>query len=140
TLSDANKVYDGTTNVAATDFKLTGPADMVIPTLTAEDFDFSGIKSDAGQYSVKFSETGISALQSANKNYTITGSNVIAGNLNITPAHITITAPSETVTYNGEVPVLPEETVTVQDGAVGTPVAYTISNNVKADAGGYTTT
>ncbi|NLR19708.1 hypothetical protein HC026_12550, partial [Lactobacillus sp. LC28-10] len=32
TLSDANKVYDGTTNVAATDFKLTGPADMVIPT------------------------------------------------------------------------------------------------------------
>ncbi|NLR19491.1 KxYKxGKxW signal peptide domain-containing protein, partial [Lactobacillus sp. LC28-10] len=140
TLSDANKVYDGTTNVAASDFKVTGPADMVIPTLTAEDFDFSGIKGDAGQYSVKLSEAGVNALQSANKNYTITGSNVIAGNLNITPAHITITAPSETVTYNGEVPVLPKETVTVQDGAVGTPVAYTISNNVKADAGGYTTT
>ncbi|WP_203650140.1 MBG domain-containing protein [Secundilactobacillus yichangensis] len=140
TLSDANKVYDGTTTVAATDFKVTGPADMVIPTLTAEDFDFSGIKSDAGQYSVKLSEAGINALQSANKNYTITGGNVTAGNLNVTPAHITITAPSESVTYNGQTPVLPKETVTVQDGAVGTAVAYTISSNAKSNVGDYVTT
>ncbi|WP_180245733.1 MBG domain-containing protein, partial [Secundilactobacillus silagincola] len=82
TVSDSAKVYDGTTNVGATQIEVTSPEGVTIPTLTTDDFDLSGITSaNVGSYAVTLNQAGIEALQGANKNYTITSSNVAAGNL-----------------------------------------------------------
>ncbi|WP_180245756.1 MBG domain-containing protein, partial [Secundilactobacillus silagincola] len=77
-ISNGTKVYDGTTNVDTAQFKVTGPEGVTVPTLTADDFDLSGITSAnvGSNYAVTLNQAGIEALQGANKNYTITSSNV----------------------------------------------------------------
>ncbi|WP_180245761.1 MBG domain-containing protein, partial [Secundilactobacillus silagincola] len=53
-------------------------------------------------YAVTLNQAGIEALQGANKNYTITSSNVAAGNLTITPdTTATVQISNGTKVYDG---------------------------------------
>ncbi len=57
-----------------------------MPTLTADDFDMTGITSqNVGNYAVKLSANGLAALQQANANYQITAANVQTGLFVIAP-------------------------------------------------------
>ncbi|GAX06409.1 adhesion exoprotein [Secundilactobacillus pentosiphilus] len=107
TVQGNTKVYDGdvSTDPAATSYKVLGPAkypDFVIPTLTADDYDLSGITSqNVDSYKVTLSAAGIAKIQSANKNYVFDASDIQNGLFVITPAPVTITAPTLAKTYDG---------------------------------------
>ncbi|WP_180245745.1 MBG domain-containing protein, partial [Secundilactobacillus silagincola] len=102
-ISNGTKVYDGTTNVDTAQFKVTGPEGVTVPTLTADDFDLSGITSaNVGSYAVTLNQAGIDALQGANTNYTITSNNVTVGKLTITPnTQATVQVQDSTKFYDG---------------------------------------
>lgn len=107
TVQGNTKVYDGdaSTDPAATSYKVLGPAkypDFVIPTLTTDDYDLSGINSqNVGSYKVTLSASGLAKVQAANTNYVFDASDVQNGLFVITPAPVTITAPTLAKTYDG---------------------------------------
>lgn len=96
------KVYDGTTTVPTTYEVKSSVSDFTVPTLTADDFDTSDVKADAGDYEVTLSASGLATLQTANPDYVFDESNVTAGSFTVTPAKVTITAPTLTKPYDGQ--------------------------------------
>ena len=108
------KVYDGTAVTGKTTYTVLAPSqytDFTIPALDASDFDTTGISQDAGSYQVTLNSTGLKALQAANANYSFDSNDVQNGLYTITPAPITITAPSGTTKYTGA-PVTVTGTIT----------------------------
>ncbi|MCH5461385.1 LPXTG cell wall anchor domain-containing protein [Lactobacillus sp. LC28-10] len=99
-----SKVYDGTTVVDATQFKLTGINGLINPTWDNSDFDLSGIDSaEAGIYPVSLNATGLSKLAAANPDYLFDATSVKSGTFTITPAAYTgsITVGDSSKTYDG---------------------------------------
>ncbi len=113
------KVYDGNAASDPTTFDVTLPKDVVAPTAwTKDDFDTSGITSqNVGSYDVTLSKAGLAKLQAANPNSTI--GNVTPGKFTITPAPVTITAPSVTKKYDGQ----------PYDGALNAKVVGLVNND-----------
>ncbi|WP_205004441.1 MBG domain-containing protein [Loigolactobacillus bifermentans] len=102
----ASKVYDNDASTDPTTFTVLAPSqysDFVVPTLTAADFDLSGVTSqNVGLYQVTLSASGLAKLQAANPTFTFDASDVQNGLFQITPAAITITAPTVSKTYDGK--------------------------------------
>lgn len=98
------KAYDGTTNVDATQFQLTGINGLINPTWDNSDFDLSGIDSaDAGTYPVSLNATGLSKLAAANPEYLFDATSVKSGTFTITPTAYSgnITVGNSSKTYDG---------------------------------------
>ncbi|HBF74441.1 MAG TPA: hypothetical protein DDW71_04190 [Lactobacillus sp.] len=128
----ATKVYDGDATTDPTTFNVVGPTqytDFTIPTLTADDFDTSGITGqDVGNYVVKLSDAGVTKIQAANPNYKLDASDIQNGLFVITPAPVTITAPSASKVFDGQ-PYTGDLTAKV-DGvpAKGVPADYSLTD------------
>ncbi|PIO83824.1 hypothetical protein BSQ39_09710 [Loigolactobacillus backii] len=102
-LGTQQKLYDGDASTDPTMYQVSLSNGLVAPTWTAADFDFSGITSqNVGTYDVTLSAQGLSDLRAANLNYTITADEIGTGSFTITPAPITITAPTVSKTYDGK--------------------------------------
>ncbi|KRN96000.1 LPXTG-motif protein cell wall anchor domain protein [Furfurilactobacillus siliginis] len=139
-IKGATKVYDGDKTTDPTTYTVVGPTDykgFVVPTLTAGDFDLTGINSqNVGNYTVKLSAAGIKKIQDANKNYSFDASDIQSGLFVITPAPITITAPTATKVYDGKPFSGLTGTITGQP-AKGDTVTYTFTNADNANVGEY---
>ncbi|WP_054656251.1 beta strand repeat-containing protein [Secundilactobacillus silagei] len=102
TLGNATKVYDNDASTTPTTYSVTLPTGASAPKQwTADDFELSSNSQDVGTYTVELSAQGLQDLNNANANYSFTANNVTAGSFNITPAPITVTAPSVSKTYDG---------------------------------------
>ncbi|PIO87420.1 MBG domain-containing protein [Loigolactobacillus backii] len=102
-LGTQQKLYDGDASTDPTMYQVSLSNGLVAPTWTAADFDFSGITSqNVGTYAVTLSAQGLSDLRAANLNYTITADEIGTGSFKITPAPITIKAPTVSKTYDGK--------------------------------------
>lgn len=130
-IKGATKVYDGDATTDSSTYTVIGPTsykDFVVPVLTADDFDLSGINSqNVGNYVVKLSAAGIKKIQKANKNYSFTGEDIQNGLFVITPAPITITAPTVSKTYDGKLYGAITGTVTGQP-AKGVKPKYSLTD------------
>ncbi|WP_162260725.1 MBG domain-containing protein [Furfurilactobacillus siliginis] len=128
----ATKVYDGDKLTDPTTFTVLAPSkypDFVVPTLTKDDFDTTGITSqNVGQYAVTLSKTGLAKLQAANKNYDFTSEDVQNGLFVITPATITIAAPTLTKTYDGQPYAGTKQATLTGIPAKGTQPVYTMTD------------
>ncbi|GEK27828.1 MBG domain-containing protein [Furfurilactobacillus siliginis] len=132
TVGDVAKNYDGlTTGFDLPSVKLSG--DAVVPTLTAEDFNWSGVKADAGKYAVSLSDAGIKAITAANKNINL---QVSAGTATVTPVKVSVTANDVEMTAGDAEPTL-TATVLGQPDAGVAPV-YTLTQSSHGQAGTYT--
>ncbi|GAT18101.1 adhesion exoprotein [Secundilactobacillus silagincola] len=87
------KVYDGETD-DPTNYTVTLPDKLIAPVWTASDFERQDASETAGNYAVTLSDSGLTALQAANPNYVISAEDITPGQLTITKAPVTITAPS----------------------------------------------
>jgi len=102
-VQDQSKTYDGTATTDPTQYTVSLSQQLTAPTWTADDFDLSGITSqNVGSYEVKLSAKGLVDLQAANPNYKLTSADVTSGHLVITPATITVTAPTISKVYDGQ--------------------------------------
>lgn len=130
-IKGATKVYDGDVTTDPSTYTVVGPTsykDFVVPALTADDFDLSGINSqNVGSYVVKLSAAGIEKIQKANKNYSFNAKDIQNGLFVITPAPITITAPTVSKTYDGKPYGAIVGTVTGQP-AKGVNLNYSLTN------------
>lgn len=101
TLGTATKVYDNNATTTPAVYGVTLPAGVSAPNWTAADFELSSNSQDVGTYAVQLSAQGLQDLNAANGNYSFTPTNVHAGSFSITPAAITVTAPTLTKVYDG---------------------------------------
>ncbi|MFC6254938.1 MBG domain-containing protein [Secundilactobacillus hailunensis] len=101
TLGTATKVYDNNATTTPAVYGVTLPAGVIAPTWTAADFELSSNSQDVGTYAVQLSAQGLQDLNDANGNYSFKATNVHAGSFSITPAAITVTAPTLTKVYDG---------------------------------------
>ncbi|WP_125981471.1 MBG domain-containing protein [Loigolactobacillus iwatensis] len=136
----ATKVYDGDASTDPTTFTVLAPSkdtNFVVPDLTAADFDLSGINSqNVGNYTVTLNATGLKKLQAANPNYDFDSTNVQNGLFVITPAAVTITAPSVSKTYDGQAYTGDLKTTVSGVPTKGTSLKYTLSDLSKDTAVG----
>lgn len=110
TIIGQSKVYDNNAGTDPVKFTVQAPSnykDFVIPTLTAADFDVSGITSqNVGRYIVKLNATGLKAIQDLNKNYAVTADDIQNALYVITPRPVKITATDASKNYGDSDPVL----------------------------------
>ncbi|WP_125979776.1 beta strand repeat-containing protein [Loigolactobacillus iwatensis] len=137
----ATKVYDGTASTDPTTYTVLAPSadkDFVVPQLTANDFDLSGITSqNVGSYTVKLSTAGITKLQNANPNYNFTAADVQGGLFTITQAKATLTADSASYVYDGQAHQL---TITPTGLLNGDTLTYSVTGNSRTNVGSNTVT
>lgn len=125
------KNYDGlTSGFELPTVKLSGNA--VVPTLTADDFNWSTVKADAGRYTVALSDAGVKAINAANKNINL---QVSAGNATIEPVKLSIAANNVEMTAGEAMPKL-TATVSGQPEAGVAPI-YTLTSGSNGQAGTY---
>lgn len=135
TVGTATKTYDGTATFDTTHLPkvtLTGAGDLVTPTFTAADFDWTNVKADAGTYSVTLNKDGLNKIAAANNGVMPA---VQAGNVVIAKAAIMITANDASKALGQADPIL-TATVIGQPKA-GSKVVYTITRTAGEAVGTY---
>ncbi|WP_179394051.1 MBG domain-containing protein [Lacticaseibacillus absianus] len=136
TVGGLHKTYDGTP--AFTDLPaVTLDNGAMVPTLTIDDFDFSGVQADAGTYTVTLNQAGVAKIVAANASTTLALADVTAGQVVIDKAEATITADDANKVEGDAEPAL---TATV-DGAVnGETLDYAVTRDAGETAGDYAIT
>ncbi|MFC6253309.1 MBG domain-containing protein [Secundilactobacillus hailunensis] len=135
-IGNQTKVYDGDSATDPTDYAVTVPGKLTAPTWAAADFTRADQSEDAGTYAVTLSKAGFTELQQLNPNYTIALSDITAGHLTITPAPVTITAPSGITKTDDGQPYTGTATATVTGvPAKGIPVSYQLNYGTNGDVG-----
>lgn len=131
TVGTISKTYDGTTSFADLP-TVTLNDGFATPTLTAADFDYSAIQSDAGSYAITLNAQGIATILAGTPYATLGASDVTPGTATIAQAHATITATDATKVAEQPDPTL---TATVTGAVNGETLTYTI-NRVAGEAVG----
>lgn len=138
-VGSASKTYDNDENTNPKQYVVMLPAGVNAPSdWSADDFEVSGNSQNVGSYAVTLSDSGIQKLNAANTNYGFNAENIETGQLTITPAPISITAPNLTKQYDGYPYTGALTPVITGVPAQGIAPVYTLpSLNDDVDAGNY---
>lgn len=142
-MKGSTKIYDGNAITDPSQYDVLVPSNYqnlfkVPTTLNASDFDTTGISSqNVGHYFISLTASGIAKLQAANPNFNFDTTDVQNGVFTITPAAITIEAPTISKAFDGEPYGAITATVTGQPTKGVVPI-YTLSDiNDDTEVGTY---
>lgn len=145
TIGTGQKPYDNNPQTNQTVYTVTMPTGETAPTMTADDFDITGINSqDVGNYTIKLSDAGLAKLNEASKNFSFTQDDVKAGSFKITQATGTVSITGYARDFDGSTDVdISKLAVSVPSGAktpTWTAADFDLSAVTSANVGNYNVT